>query len=287
MNRTALSAIAIVLVGAASHSANARTAPQDPPASTRPASDLTRDLNSGPPTIAEYLARPATPASAPAATPTAPAPRPATPAAATTRPAPAAAAPAPSQPAPTAPAPTRPAPTPAPARPAAATTPAAPPTTAPPATTRSAPTPAPALTTRPAAPPPAAPVTTPAPAPGPVVTVLDAAARASLPFTVDLPQGFEIVTGRPGPDFRIFTIRRAGKSFAMVYVGPASQFPIYSGEMIETTGRASVVTTEDGQRRAVEHMFQRPDSEIHVWTMSLEGADRALAERIAQSVDVR
>lgn len=117
--------------------------------------------------------------------------------------------------------------------------------------------------------------------------MLDSAARASLPFTVDLPQGFEIVTGRPGPDFRIFTIRRAGKSFAMVYVGPASQFPIYSGEMIETTGRASVVTTEDGQRHAVEHMFQRPDAEIHVWTMSLEGADRALAERIAQSVDVR
>jgi hypothetical protein len=117
--------------------------------------------------------------------------------------------------------------------------------------------------------------------------VLNAAARASLPFTVDLPQGFEIVTGRPGPDFRIFTIRRAGKSFAMVYVGPASQFPIYSGELVEATGRASVVTTEDGRRHAVEHLFQRPDSEIHIWTMSLEGADRALAEQIAQSVDVR
>jgi hypothetical protein len=27
--------------------------------------------------------------------------------------------------------------------------------------------------------------------------------------------------------------------------------------------------------------------EIHVWTMSLDGADRDLAEQIAQSIDVR
>jgi len=75
----------------------------------------------------------------------------------------------------------------------------------------------------------------------------------------------------------------------MIYAGPASQFPIYSGQMIEAGGRASVVTTEAGARHAREHLFQRPDAprEIHVWTMSLEGADRALAERIAQSVDVR
>jgi hypothetical protein len=119
--------------------------------------------------------------------------------------------------------------------------------------------------------------------------VLDAVARADLPFSVDLPEGFEIVTGRPGPDFRIYTIRRGGRSFAMVYAGPASQFPIYSGEMVEAAGRASVVAVDGQERRAVEHLFQRPDAprEIHVWTMSLEGADRALAERIAQSVDVR
>ncbi|GAA0656094.1 hypothetical protein GGR12_001232 [Brevundimonas lenta] len=119
--------------------------------------------------------------------------------------------------------------------------------------------------------------------------MLDAAARAQLPFTVDLPSGFEIVTGRPGPDFRIYTIRRDGRSFVMVYAGPASQFPIYTGEMIEAGGRASVVATEDGQRHALEHLFQRPDAprEIHIWTMTLDGADRALAERIAQSVDIR
>ncbi|GAA0869087.1 hypothetical protein GCM10009116_09230 [Brevundimonas basaltis] len=120
--------------------------------------------------------------------------------------------------------------------------------------------------------------------------MLDAAARATLPFTVELPPGFELVTGRPGPDFRIYTIRRGDQSFAMVYAGPASQFPIYSGEMVEAGGRASVVSTENGARHAREHLFQREGvtpREIHVWTMSLEGADRALAERIAQSVDVR
>jgi hypothetical protein len=121
------------------------------------------------------------------------------------------------------------------------------------------------------------------------VTVLDASARAALPFTAELPAGFEIVTGRPGPDFQIYTIRRSGRSFVMIYAGPASQFPIYSGQMIEAGGRASVVATEDGQRHAMEHLFQRAAAprEIHVWTMSLEGADRALAEQIAQSVDVR
>jgi hypothetical protein len=50
-----------------------------------------------------------------------------------------------------------------------------------------------------------------------------------------------------------------------------------------------VVSTEDGVRHAQEHLFQRPDAprEIHVWTMSLDGADRAMAEGIAQSVDLR
>ena len=75
----------------------------------------------------------------------------------------------------------------------------------------------------------------------------------------------------------------------MVYAGPASQFPIYSGQMVEAGGRASVVSTEDGVRHAVEHLFERPTApgEIHVWTMSLDGTDRVMAEQIAQSVDVR
>ncbi|WP_332678620.1 hypothetical protein, partial [Brevundimonas sp.] len=156
--------------------------------------------------------------------------------------------------------------------------------------------PAPPLPTGPVAGsalPAAAPVATPAPPPPPpsasTVTVLDAAARAELPFAVTLPPGFEIVTGRPGPDFRIYTIRRGDQSFVMIYAGPASQFPIYSGQMIEAGGRASVVSTEDGVRHAQEHLFQRPEAprEIHVWTMSLDGADRAMAESIAQAVDLR
>lgn len=274
---TAASAAALLLAS------SPQTAPQTPPGA-----DITSSLNSGPPRPAEYLA----PAPAPE-------PEPATPPETTA--APEAVRPTP-VPVPT-PAPdVRPTPAPVtaptPPRPTT-TTPAASPTPAPvrstPPPTRPAPTPAPA---RPTSPPPASP--TPAPAPVaeapppppsvPAVTVLDAAARAALPFTVELPAGFELVTGRPGPDFRIYTIRRGDRSFAMVYAGPASQFPIYSGEMIEAGGRASVVSTEDGVRHAREHLFQREGStprEIHVWTMSLEGADRALAERIAQSVDVR
>ena len=136
-------------------------------------------------------------------------------------------------------------------------------------------------------PPPAAPSPEP-PAP-PLVTVLNASAIAALPFTVDLPSGFQIDTGRPGPDFRVYTVRRGPQPFVMIYAGPASQFPIYSGEMVEAAGRASVVGIEDGQRHALEHLFQRSTAprEIHIWVSSLEGADRALAESIAQSVDVR
>lgn len=258
-------------------SAHAQTAPATPPAS-----DLTRDLNSGPPVPAAYIAPPPAPVAAPA-------PRPAAPA--TAAPSPATATPSGPGAAPTATIPPRTTPIPA--------APATQPRTAP--ITPPAVTPAPRtqpLATAPAAgavPPATAPAATPAPPPPPpppgvsTVTVLDSAARAALPFIVTLPPGFEIVTGRPGPDFRIYTIRRGDQSFVMVYAGPASQFPIYSGQMVEAGGRASVVSTEDGVRHAQEHLFQRPDAprEIHVWTMSLDGADRAMAEGIAQSVDLR
>ncbi|AQR62453.1 hypothetical protein BZG35_12975 [Brevundimonas sp. LM2] len=119
--------------------------------------------------------------------------------------------------------------------------------------------------------------------------MLDAPAIAALPFTVTLPAGFSITTGRPGPDFNIYTIRRGGQPFVMVYTGPASQFPIYSGDMVEAGGRASVVATETGRRVALEHLFSRATAprEIHVWITSLDGADRALAEQIGQSIDDR
>jgi hypothetical protein len=75
----------------------------------------------------------------------------------------------------------------------------------------------------------------------------------------------------------------------MVYTGPASQFPIYSGEMVAAGGRASIVASEDGRRVALEHLFTRTTAprEIHIWITSLDGADRLLAEQIGQSVDAR
>ena len=141
--------------------------------------------------------------------------------------------------------------------------------------------------TPPVQPPAAAPATVAAPPP--VLTVLTPTAVAALPFRVELPQGFRITSGRPGPDFNIYTIRRGDQSFAMVYVGPSSQFPIYDGEMVQTGGRSSIVVNEGGQRHAMEHLFQRTTSprEIHVWVSSLDGADQTLAERIAQSVDAK
>lgn len=126
-------------------------------------------------------------------------------------------------------------------------------------------------------------------APAPTLTVLDALAIAALPFALDLPAGISVTAGRPGPNFNIWTIRRGEQPLVMVYAGPAAQFPIYSGDMVEAGGRASVVAVESGRRVALEHLFTRTTApqEIHVWITSVEGADRALAERIGQSVDPR
>lgn len=119
---------------------------------------------------------------------------------------------------------------------------------------------------------------------------MNAAAVAALPFKIELPTGFQIVTGRPGPDFKVYTVRRGSKPFVMIYAGPSSQFPIYDGDTAVVGGRTSVVVNEGGQRHALEHLFERDGAtprEIHVWVSSLEGADKALGEQIAQSVDPR
>lgn len=245
--------VALAAALAAAGSAAAQT-PAPAPAPARTTSSLTDHLNGALPATARPQASPpATPAATPAA-------RPATaPVAAPIAARPTAARPA--SPAPTAAPPAAPA--------ARATTPAAAAV-------------APAVPAGQAAAPPAAP-------PPPTMTVLDRAAIAALPFTVSLPAGFQITTGRPGPDFRIYTVRRGEQSFVTVYAGPASQFPIYDGELIEAGGRASIVYAEDGVRHAMEHLFQRSTApaEIHIWVSSLDGADRALAEQIAQSVDTR
>jgi hypothetical protein len=59
--------------------------------------------------------------------------------------------------------------------------------------------------------------------------------------------------------------------------------------MVEAAGRASVVVTEGGARHAMEHLFQRGTAprEIHIWVSSLDAAEQAVAEAIAQSVDLR
>lgn len=84
-------------------------------------------------------------------------------------------------------------------------------------------------------------------------------------------------------------MRRGDAALVMIYTGPASQFPIYDGQILQAAGRASVVIAEGERRLALEHLFQRASApqEIHVWVAAPDGADRDLGERIAQSVDVR
>ena len=185
------------------------------------------------------------------------------------------------------PAPVRPAPQPQiqtqpqAARPSAAAPPTTAPVASPPQAAASAPTPrpaqAPASTT-------VAPARAPAaPAPG----ALSAAAVAALPFGIDLPSGVQLFEGRSAPDAKVWSVRKGARTLAMIYAGPSSQFPIYDGEQVTAAGRVSVIVPEGTRRVAMEHLFQRPvaPNEIHVWLMSLDGADRDAAERIAQSVD--
>jgi hypothetical protein len=157
----------------------------------------------------------------------------------------------------------------------------------------------PASTPRPTLPPiGGAPQTQPAPhattaAPSvpatPAPAALDAAAIAALPFGIELPTGLTITPARAGADASIYRVQRGDQTLLMIYAGPASQFPIYDGEMVRAGGRASVVVTEGGRRLAMEHLFQRATApkEIHVWIASVTGADRDLAERIGQSIDAR
>jgi len=116
---------------------------------------------------------------------------------------------------------------------------------------------------------------------------LSAAAVAALPFRIDLPSGVQLFEGRGAPNSHVYSVRRAGKTLAMIYAGPSSQFPIYDGEQVTAAGRVSVVVPEGTRRIAMEHLFQQPTApnEIHIWLMSLDGADRDAAERIAQSLD--
>ena len=127
----------------------------------------------------------------------------------------------------------------------------------------------------------------PPPAAVPSYRVLTNEEYMALPFTAEIPSGMEIGMGRPGPDFTIFSIRRNGVSLVMIFAGTSSQFPIYDGEMVQAGGRTSIIINEDGRRTAMEHLFesQTAPQELHVWVATVQGADRILAERIAQSVD--
>lgn len=231
------------------------TVPASAVAQNPSAEELTRLLNGAPPAAARPAPQPQPTTTLPAQV-TAPVSAPAP----VQRPAPTSAAPAASRAAPA------PSPAAAPARAASATTPVVP--------ARAASNPSP----------------TPAPAPAAAAAApgaLSPAAIAALPFRIDLPSGFQIVEGRGAPDAKVWSVRKAGKTFVMIYAGPSSQFPIYDGEQVQAAGRVTVVVPEGTRRIAMEHLFQRPTApaEVHVWLMSLGGADRDAAERIGQSVD--
>ena len=103
-----------------------------------------------------------------------------------------------------------------------------------------------------------------------------------------MPEGAGLYPGRSGPEFDIFSVRREGRGLLMIYVGPQSQFPIYSGEQRERAGRRSIIVTENGRTLALEHLYRLRDGvELHVWVSAVSDEDRALADAIGQTVEPR
>lgn len=131
------------------------------------------------------------------------------------------------------------------------------------------------------------PESAPSPAPSPVLEILTS--QAGLAFSVDVPASFDLVERPSGPDFDVYQVSRGDTPFVGIYVGCCSPFPIYDGRQVDMGNRRSILITEDGVNRAVEHLFVRESDgrQIHVWLHSVTGEDRAIAERIAQTVDPR
>lgn len=122
----------------------------------------------------------------------------------------------------------------------------------------------------------------------PEPVALTVSERLALPFRVGLPEGADVYPGRSGPEFDIFSVRREGRGLVMIYVGPQSQFPIYSGEQRERAGRRSIIVTESGRNLALEHLYRLDDGmELHVWVSAVSDEDRALADAIGQTVEPR
>lgn len=134
----------------------------------------------------------------------------------------------------------------------------------------------------------AAAVAEPAAPPEPEPAPLTLAERRALPFRVDLPEGAGLYPGRSGPDFDVFSVRREGRGLVMIYVGPQSQFPIYSGDQRQRAGRRSIVVTEGSRTLALEHLYRLRDGvELHVWVSAVSDEDRALADAIGQTLEPR
>lgn len=115
------------------------------------------------------------------------------------------------------------------------------------------------------------------------------AAIAALPFRIDL-KGAQIIERPAGPTAKVYSVRRGNDPLLMIYAGPQSDFPIYGGDQMEVAGRFSIVVTEVGRRRAMEHLFRsesRQPADIHIWVLATEGAAGDLAEQIGQTVDPR
>ncbi len=133
----------------------------------------------------------------------------------------------------------------------------------------------------------AAPEAAPESPPPPALEILSS--QAGLAFRVDVPPAFDLVERPSGPSFDVYQVSRGDVPFVGIYVGCCSPFPIYDGRRVEAAGRLSILVQEDGANRAVEHLFVRESDgrQIHVWLHSVTGEDRAIAERIAQTVDPR
>jgi len=116
-------------------------------------------------------------------------------------------------------------------------------------------------------------------------------------FSVQLPEGFQIVKASPGEDFEVYTISKGTQPYLYVYVGNQPTFPKTNpggNEISELEGLNISIRSEwkGGELIAREVLFKMPDikgwpTRIHAWTARLAPPQLQVADRILFSLKTK
>ncbi len=111
--------------------------------------------------------------------------------------------------------------------------------------------------------------------------------KASLPFVIDLPKGFEVIARPRGPDFQVYDVSLKGREYVGVYTGRAADFPLSKDippTRVNRSKNPAVALGRDGQPAEYLWEARASGSQIHIWIDDVTGSKLVLARRIAASI---